>query len=386
MKKIKRLMSFLAGIVIVSSILPFSSCNSEQVLGTETIVVNGYEKYQDLSFTTMRGWAQGKIELNTDKQYITEGNSSASFFLKQDNDCLESLIWSRQEYPWISFFKYETSLYPNLRWIDQIKTFSFDIYNDSNLDYEVYLSAIGDAGYVYSSDGAVLVANSWNSVNFELKPWFFEKDTYVKEYAFYIVGIEESAQLYIDNVRIEKYDGNAPKYTETFDPTFEEQELLTFATEKDVQFIQTECGIRGDVGEVISLLDVSYNPTVQVGNLYGAMQVNFNRCLLKGWSWAEDGAYALRVDPRILTNTQKAKSFEIRCFNPNQRAHVVTLEVEGGVRIASKRVRIDAMKTEKIQVSNLLGLSRVDNVYIRIDGWDVTSMQTLYFSGLYFTV
>ena len=372
---VKKYFTWVLSLIATLGVFPMAACNSASTADDkQAIVINGYENYADLNATSSRGWMHGSIQINTDKKYVSQGQSSAHF----------SLIQS--ETRWVSYFKYETANYvEQLRWIDQIESFTFDVYNADDKDYRLYLSAVGDEDYVYASNGTTLVANAWNSVSFDIKPWFFEKDTYVKEYVFYVIGIEQSADLYMDNVRITTYNGNAPKYTKTIDKGFEEQELLSFYTEKDLQFIQTDCG-KGSSNEVQRMLSLSHATDVQVGDSLGGMKVTFERCQLNGWSWANATPHTLKVDPRALVNATNATSFEIQCFNPNERDHVVILEAESGDRKASKRVIVPAGKTMKIVLSNLLGIERAENVYIRLDAWDVTSRQTLYFSDFNFTV
>ena len=381
MKGKNLLISSLACLTAMVSVFSFVSCGKKTTATSKATVVNGYETYEDLNATSIRAWAQGSLELNTDKKYVTQGNASAYFSLTQWSERAES-----QVYPWVSLFKYETGGYEALRFIDKIESFSFDIYNVDDKDYQIYLSAIGDAGYVYNSNAATLVANSWNAISFDMKPWFYEKDTYVKEYVFYVTGIEETAHFYMDNVRITEYDGNAPTYEKKIEEGFEEQELLSFAGADDLQFIQTECGSGGDVSEVVRLMGVSYVSNIQIGNCYSAMRVTFDRCLLNGWLWAKVTPHTLKVDPRALTNVQNAKSIGIQCFNSNSMEHIVTLEIAGGGRTASKRVRIAPMQSETLTVASLSDIDNIENIYIRIDAWNVTSAQTLYFSDLSFTI
>lgn len=353
-------------------------------------LMNGYEDYYDLAWTSVHGDLFGEISINDNKKYITEGNGSAKFALDyrsdfgspdQNGDTLQTGI-----------FKYEVSNYENtFKWLDKINSFSIDIYNDSAYEFDLYFAAGGDESAYFLSDGTVLAANGWNKLRFEVKPYFFGKDTAVKEYLFYLSGVEKipdkKATLYVDNFRAEVYakQPSVPTVGSTSELSFGGIELLDFDEAADTEFIVTTSNTKSV--EFLPLFYTQFDPLFSVGeNKKGALKAVISQSHKEGLLWETGNGYDIRIHSEVLKKAAGAKTVAVTCFNPDTTAHYVTLVAGEGKKSAKTKAFVPSGGSVTVTLSDMNGILALDALTVRIDSWKLTGKSCLYFSQLRFTV
>lgn len=372
--------AFILALILAASCITFGGCSSERSsaeTGYEKILMNGYESYDDLRKTNMNDMyaTYGSATLCTDKQYVSEGESS----MKLELDFTSN---SAPVYANTCGFKYALSEYESsFGWIDKISEFGMDIYNADAREYTINFVAVGDKESISFTAGATLAAETWNNVRFQFKPWFFEEDTMITEYRIYIEGItgtdDLTATLYIDNVAVYTGDNVAPKI-HNGNENGDEKELLDFDDAGDMDAVLTKCDL--PLWGFVPRFSVSYNSSVQIGEKSGVMEARIDRSGTWGLAYTMGNGYDIRLLGSVAEKAHGAKELSIVCRNESYSERQVSLIVESnGVEYAETvYIGSGATKTIALDTSGIT----VDVVTVRIDSWKASEEGLLYFADL----
>lgn len=370
---------FLTAIALVSCFTAcFSACKKDVKNITDVQLMNGYESYKDLEKTMMQGNRLfGRATLCQEQAYVTQGNS-----------CMKLEVDMNAEFasPYQSFnvFEYVAEDYGSqFTWLDTMKEIKLDIYNAEDREYTLYVSAEGEQNDVYFCDGAELVANSLNTVTIPIKPWFFEKDTAVKKFCFYIDGIQNTedklATFYIDNVRI-GFNSQAKM------PDIEQAdgEILSFSKVKHIDAVSTTRNPSSS--EFLPFVRASQNPNLQIGKEKGVLEVSYGHTYAWGNWYIENDGYDIWVHKSILECVSSVKTLSVVCKNPESETRTVSLIAKSGSKTYEQKTDVTAKSTTSITLDFGKNVETVDELYIRIYGWNVVDTNVLYFADLQYTV
>lgn len=352
-------------------------CKKTDLTATEFCVMNGYENYSDLEKTLMNDNIFGRATICKDGNYVTEGEGS----MKLDLDFNSEFTASGQ---FACVFKLNVDRYDEkFRWLDNLTDICIDIYNAQGEEYDFYIGVFGDQNKCWLSDGATVAANSWNFITIPLKPWFFEKDTLVREYRFYIDGVTESpskkATFYVDNIRLGV--GAEGVFSPSAVPAQKtgENEILDFDTVSDLDYLLARQSVAD--GEFLPFVSLKQSPNIKTGEKQGSLKVGFNRTHAWGLVYIEGNGYDVIVHESLLSGIVNPKSVSVICSNPDSLTHGVTLIAQSGGQNYSQKVYVKSGATEKIEL-NLDGVSSLESLSIRIDSWNLTDSGHLYFAEL----
>ncbi|HEY8443369.1 MAG TPA: hypothetical protein VIL24_01040 [Clostridia bacterium] len=370
-------------ISLLAALFVLSGCSGGKTAKINTYLINGYEGYYDLVYTSMFGEIFGEVAICQEKEYITQGSACARLLIdnnsefgspQQDGDTLR-----------YASFKYDTIHYhERFKQISNIKNFRIDIYNDTPCELEVYFAAMGTEKTNYFTQGAVLAANSWNYLTFEVKPHFFDENTFVKEYVFYLDGLDalpnKKGVLYIDNFRAEVYESapSAPSAPKDKELNFNGIEILNFDDAGDYDFILTKNNPPTEY-----LYPMFY---AQSSKEYdGSLRVELNVSNHKNDVWAEGNGYDILVSKAVLEKVKKPKTISVTCVNPSGVSRYVSLIISSDASQMTVKVHIPAGETVTVEAKDL-NFEHITDLTIRIDSWNITQKSRLYFKNLQYTV
>lgn len=375
--KFKKIIAVMLSAVCALIAAGSSGCKKSAPAATEFCVMNGYENYSDLEKTLMNDNIFGKATICKDGNFVTEGEGSMKLDLDFDSEFTASSQFA-------CVFKLNVDRYDEkFRWLDDITDICIDIYNAQGTKYDLYVGVYGDQNKCWLSDGAKIAANGWNFVDIPVKPWFFEEDTLVREYRFYIDGVTESeekkATFYVDNIRIGVGAEGVFSPRELPAQSAGENEILDFDCADDLDYILSVQSVAD--GEFLPFLSVGQSPYVKIGENSGALKVGFGRTHAWGLVYVEGNGYDISVHESLLSKIANPKSVGIVCYNPDSTVHGVTLTAQSAGRIYSQKVYVESGATEKIELV-VDGASGLDSLSLRIDSWNLTDSGCLYFAQL----
>lgn len=381
MKKTKRVCTF----ILSAMFFVLAGCASRQPVANEELLFS-YESYDELLSLTAFGGLYGEIDINDDPAYVTEGKHSAKFILDNTYGFYPvTAAGPTTETPRFSFRS--SDLPERFIWLDRLSKFSLDIYNGEDEEFTLYMCITdGDGKYLYA-DGAKLSGKSWTYVEFDLKPWFFSKDTAFGDIEFYLRGTENAdggkAELYLDNVRVTFYDGAVPPVSCEKEIMFGGIELLPFRSYADSRLIKAE--LTTIQYSIAPLIRTDYIPTIEVNGIKGALRVITENCYIANSLWEEADRITLDVHSSVLERVSSCKSISVVCYNPDNFDKYVVLSAEGSGKV-SVRQRICAGGTEKIILSDNYALKNLIKLGIEIECWRTAGRETLYFTDLVYNV
>lgn len=384
MKKIET--CFLSAVLTISCLLGLSACGTAAPK-QKTVLINGYESYNDLLTTTAFNTFYGNISINSDEEFVTEGKGSGKFVLDYGNSGTYENISDILNV--MSFGYMASDLEARLRYIDKIGSVSVDIYNASDFEYEIYFAALAEDGSSFVCDGAVLASQAWNYLTFDIKPWFFENDTLVYEYVFYVRGVEDTADriatFYMDNLRfILNEDVSEPALSQSPEVNFSAVELLGFNDVRDTDFILTHTSSK--TKEIQPLFYAEYESAVSIHGSRGALHVSMERSHLLGIVYSEYEGYNLEVLPSLLAEAKNAKTFVVDCYNPGRETQEISLIASNNAGSVSVKQKVAGGQTERIILNDVSSIGDVNGLTITIHNWKMTDRCDLYFSRLGFTL
>ena len=384
MKKIKILILNLVFIFCCS--MGLSACGVSSP-AQETVLINGYESYNDLLITTAFNTFYGNISINSDANYVTEGSGSGKFVLNYNDSGTYENISDILDV--MSFGYMASDLDERMRYIDKIGSVGVDIYNASDFEYEIYFAAVAEDGSSFVCDGAVIASNAWNYLTFEIKPWFFESDTLVHKYVFYVGGIADSpnrtATFYMDNLRFVLNNSvSEPVPASPPEVNFSAIELLGFNDVRDADFILTHTS--SETTEIQPLFYAKYDRAASINGSSGALRVSMDRSHLLGIIYSEYDGYDIEVLPSLLTQANNAQMFVIDCYNPGRETQEISLVASNKTGSVSVKQKVTGGKTERIVLNDVSSIGDVTDLTITIHNWKMTDRCDLYFSGLGFTL
>ena len=384
MKKIET--CFLSAVLTISCLLGLSACGTADPK-QKTVLLNGYESYNDLLTTTAFNTFYGNISINEDEEFITEGKGSGKFVLDYgDADTYENIGDLLNA---MSFGYMVSEMEAGLRYIDKIDSVCADIYNASDFEYEIYFAALAEDGSSFVCDGAVLASQAWNYLTFDIKPWFFEDNTLVYEYVFYVGSVEDSsdrtATFYMDNLRfVVNEDVSAPAPSQPPEVNFSAVELLGFNDVRDTDFVLTHTSSK--TKEIQPLFYAEYDNTVSIHGSRGALRVSMDRSHLLGIVYNEYEGYNLEVLSSLLAEAKNAKTFVIDCYNPGRETQEISLIASNNAGSVSVKQKVAGGQTERIILNDVSSIGDVNGLTITIHNWKMTDRCDLYFSRLGFTL
>lgn len=350
-------------------------------------LINGYEDYYGLAWTSIHGDLFGEISVNTDSKFITQGTGSAKFDIDFNDE--NGSIDHNGKILDTAIIRYATVNYDDeIRMLDKIDSFAIDIYNATPEEFFVYFSAEGEQSSYYFSQGSVLAPNGWNRLKFDVKPWFFEKDTEVKYYTLYIKGFEKlqdkKALFYMDNFRAYMGGNNTvPEFEDNNGMSAGGIEILNFDSGNDVSFILTDNAT--DSSELLPLVCAQYDAGFTPAGENGALRINFDRSHKEGHIYEEGNGYDIRIHASRLKQIEGAKTIRLNVFNPDSTAKSISLIAENDVaQVISKKTFFGAQSG--ILELDVSSLGNIGALTIRIDSWNVISDSVIWLSNLKYTI
>ena len=385
-----RLRKVCLAVAVISLVLALGpvACKKEtDVLRPTTYVMNGYESYDDLVWTAIHGELFGEITISNDPQFVTQGEHSAKFALNNESDF--GSPDQNGDRLLTGSFKYQVASYDEkFKWLDKIDRFCIDIYNDSDYDLDIYFSPTASGNVCLFTDGAVLAANSWNYLTFDVKPYLLEENTAVHEYVFYLKGMDaipdQKATLYVDNFRADIYSEQPPApqpNASTFH--FDGIEILNFDDAGDTDFILTRNN--ASVAEMMPLFYARQEKSCTAFGEDGALCVYLERSHKSDDLWEEGQGYDIVVGAAALNGVRNPATVGVSCFNPSTTTQYVTLLVSSGDTVKTERAAVPAGEIVSV-CADVGGFDTIDGLTIRIDSWKLTRKSRLYFGNLQYTV
>ena len=120
----------------------FAACAGNKEEKREYLI-NGYEDYYGLAWTSIHGDLFGEISVNTDSKFITQGTGSAKFDIDFNDE--NGSIDHNGKILDTAIIRYATVNYDDeIRMLDKIDSFAIDIYNATPEEFFVYFSAEGE--------------------------------------------------------------------------------------------------------------------------------------------------------------------------------------------------------------------------------------------------
>ena len=365
----------------------FSACEKEEEVpsGSVEYVMNSYESYDDLVRTSSMRTMLGSIELVKDKQYVTDGNSSAKFYFTKDTSNGDNQVYGG-EVRNVSKITYSSYDYlDHFKFIDRVDYFSLDVYNATDSDYELYFGAKSEvtSTYIYTN-GATLAANQWNHIRFDVNGYCYDSGTATIQYDLFWLGMErlpdEGATFYVDNMRIALYEETAAA------PALPEGEpansLLSFDSIDDMRYVTAK-----------SICQASRMPLVRLGyepfaSCFegGAMRMDMYPANWNNQSyWMSSNGYCAQILSSVAQQARGAKEVSVLCYNPNPTDEQVSLRVKCGYGYVLSTATVPAGQTAKITFAEETALVGLESLEIRVACWRIGQTgTTLYFSNLRF--
>ncbi len=208
MKKIKFIV--LAVLLLLSSALTLSAgCSKDNGgLVNPIVIVNNYEETTDLNSVMMYG-VLGKVEIQKDKKFVTNGSASAKIIV--DKDIYEG------NYNHSLRYLFQAMLVEKNDWDFRDFTFvqcvEYDIYNDTESVQRVGTCLRYNSSSFGANEWTELAPKSWTTVRFnvtrEILPITTVQDTQVRKVAginIYFDRQLDGATFYMDAVRIYRTD------------------------------------------------------------------------------------------------------------------------------------------------------------------------------------
>lgn len=208
-----RIAILLAALCLCAAL--FTGCADKTATPEKEAVLNSYEKYDDLlSVRAIDNTMHGSIELSDDPDYVTDGEKSAKFTFNRDygnySDTAVGLYSEAESFSFVSSFLPE-----KFRFIDRYEYVSLDVYSAAEQVMTLYLNVIDADGNCLDGNCTRLASKGWTHVRFDLKPWFYEKDTTFGELRFYVRGWQDitadKVVMYFDNMRVGFTDNTLPE-------------------------------------------------------------------------------------------------------------------------------------------------------------------------------
>ncbi len=346
-------------------------------------IMNAYEEYNDLVFTsTLKNNVVGKASINTDSKYVTQGKASALYEIDFDQEKgLVDRCYAE--------FTYYTQYYDEaFSYLDRIRNFAIDIYNADDSVYDVYFEAIGTADETLTS-GHRRLYSGWNYCDFDVKPWFYEKDTQLKAYRLTFLGIADnptrSAKLYFDNVRaIFAGGGTLSQKQPAATGETGEYSILGFDKASDIDYINADNRF-GDK-QLKSLYGISYASKVPDGETSrGGLKFEFDRVHMDGCIWKRTKGYVMDVHKSLLSGITGAKKISVNCFNPDIKPKTIEIRITENGNAFTYRRTAAALGTTVISTDEL-SVSNIESLSIAVENWNAVELETLYFDNLRYSV
>lgn len=227
----KFIMSLLSAIMLLGC-SACSSAEQPQKKGLDpnlSALKSGFSCFDELRFFEYSDCY--KADVNTDKQYVTEGETSAKFTFKGTPATFSSFkVWSNTNYFGNSDFS-------------RAQAVTVEIFNPSETTRKVWLS------FATSRDGLMKNFQIYPETEYELKPGYnlvalvldrasanFLCDMqHVSYINFRFINDGSEYDLYMDNLRVHYTDDKIEK----MEKTYEEDELLFFDDPADLFFVST---------------------------------------------------------------------------------------------------------------------------------------------------
>ena len=232
-----KLISLLLIFVWMSTV--FSGCKKEKAVevfekaNPNEVLLADFESYEELTQIGYKN-AFGKIDVNTDKAYVTRGGRSAKLIILGDP--------SRENAQPAMYF-YTSVKTVNFSDFSNVKELRIDFFNDSDRDINVYfgfLTALDMATEFSNKQAYVLEKKKWSTLAIPFDGAVL-KNTYAVDKVKNLVFMfdnrtskdEVPASVYVDNFRAVKYS-KTPEFTKVR----AENEILNFDTESDIDMLK----------------------------------------------------------------------------------------------------------------------------------------------------
>ena len=228
----KFIVSLLSAIMLLGGsacALPAESSQKKGLDPNLSALKSGFSCFDELRFFEYSDFY--KAAVNTDKQYVTEGETSAKFTFKGSNATFSSFkVWSNTNYFGSSDFS-------------RAQAITVEVFNPSETSRKVWLS------FTTSKEGLMKSFQVYPETEYELKPGYnlvalvidrasanflcdMEHVSYIN---FRFINDGSTYDLYMDNLRVHFTD----EQIEKLEKTYEENELLFFDDPADLFFVST---------------------------------------------------------------------------------------------------------------------------------------------------
>lgn len=359
MKKI----SLIFMLIVLFGGLCFAGCNDKN---SETVIVSGFNDYYDLQKVE---WADfiGKSELNTDKKYITEGESSSKTTIMYETDAAqEGADAVRSKNPSL---KFRTAVYGEpLTDISKISSFSIDIFNAEDREIEVIFYVQKEDNTYVAADGAKLYPGSWNYLCFDTRAHFFEEGENVKQYILTIFDDgkyrEDSLTIYFDNCRVTTSKTEAPGSS---------GEFLVFDSEDKISLVMPSA-------KVVPAVYTTYSEEEIFEGQTGCMHVHLRSAIKSIYDVAEaEEGYCLEYCSSLFAG-KKITSLKTRVYNDGTGDLYVSLCAESATGTVSERVLVKAKTYADIRIEGIPDQAK--RIFLSVENWNILSQGDLYVGSL----
>lgn len=385
MKLRKYFLTCLAAVAVFCGATVCGGCGAPSAPTSTEYVLASYENYADLYNTEFK--ILGKVTLNEDKRFVTDGNKSAKIEIAATSDDYGGSSGGDRLINRIRYYAVDFPAFIDMSTFDYV---SIDVYNDSEYQYDLFLSVVSGSDSLNTClDGGTLAARQWNHLTFDINPYFFVDRTDVAFLEFMIIGVDKAGSpqttLYLDNVRVAKFDGtvSAPVYVPEKKLSYDGIELLGLDAADDLQYVALSTPHSTGDGWARMTLDPSAE------RIFGraALRVEMYAATYeKDTLWATGNEYRIGVYADAVSAVRGAKTVNVKCHNPDMQTKRVKLLCSAGTRTATAAVDIPAGETALLVCDAAAVLQNVDRIDIAVNAWNFGGKATVYFSQLQYTV
>lgn len=351
----------------------------KSVKGNDCEVLNGFNSYNEIKAKYF-GNHFGKAEVNTDKNYISEGNGSLHVLIQGDYASKNSYPFVRYDLQSEAFGNSDFSNYSNI---------TLDVYNatDKDLLFNFWFVALIDSvGLDTPIKSYQIKANQWNTLNYDLSDGSIKKKfgnlKSISELVIQFPNYKQSEDEQCNSIYIDNFCGVKGDCHE-YNPNRADNEILFFESSGDCNLFESNLYFRKGY----------YNPRITqnfnkkyISQGSASMRIDFDVV-----EYSEDLIGADYYSPYVKFNVndiaklnKSITGIALDVFNGNYSAERFTIQyvIEG--RTYSKEYGIGGNEKLTVNINHELiaKISEISFVHIPVKNYDNSYLKTFYLDNI----
>lgn len=367
----------LALILCVITAIACVGCGGNK---SQTVAIANFDDYDQVRLVKFERCI-GRVNVNKDKKYITQGNSSMIFFLENPSaKASEGWIYGSQDVA-----DYDKNVTACLRFkpdqltsdLRKISKFNFDVYNDNLNEVTLLFTAVNIFNEVIYADAMTLLPKTMNRLCSKVNDLFYSENTSaVRYYYMSFCGTEENSTFYIDNFTATIGERTAPTITKRASGV-----LLDFNQASDLDYINLVCSTL--TPSVIYQYNASYANSARGYSLclkaLGISGAEYEGGV-KGDNLCKKGN-GIAIAPQYLKacDLTYAEKLTFKAYKSTVGSVEIIVTLSDGTTTEEVRVTIDGKEWQDIEVNpTKLSLANLTSFQIKLNTIDVSSPFEVY--------